>query len=145
MVISKGAVIFGHNFNFPLRWSLTKDMPPEEGEPDPPTLDEISRLMDRDSGIGSSIENSSGERMVSSSFYGLGSNLRLSHTSDLPSGQTSDMSEILSNEDATEGLKLPQTITRKRSTPPADSVDNTLVKVRRVERENSGYSPGSSG
>ncbi len=62
-VISKGAVIFGHNFQFPLRWSLTKDAPPEEGPPSPPSLGEVSGLMD-DSGIGTSIGSSSGENVA---------------------------------------------------------------------------------
>jgi len=100
-VISKGAVMFGHNFKFPLRWNLTKDVPPEEGELDPPSMAEaLSPIID--SGIGTSIDSSSGQGLSPSSFYDLGSNPRLSPTSSWiqPKAQAISMDESSNAQDA---------------------------------------------
>ncbi|KAK4196450.1 hypothetical protein QBC40DRAFT_287260 [Triangularia verruculosa] len=82
-VVPQGAVIFGHSWKFPLRWSLTKDVPPEEGEPDPLSMDDVSGLMS-DSGIGTSIDSSeSGPTQPSKgTLYSLGSNPGFLHHED---------------------------------------------------------------
>ncbi|KAK1753821.1 hypothetical protein QBC47DRAFT_387182 [Echria macrotheca] len=51
-IVSTGAVIFGHCWKFPLRWSLTGDAPPTEGGPDAEP-DDVATLLS-DSGLGTS-------------------------------------------------------------------------------------------
>ncbi|KAK4184498.1 hypothetical protein QBC35DRAFT_505834 [Podospora australis] len=109
-IVAKGAVIFGHCAMFPLRWSLTRDdVPPEEGEPDTASLDDVSSLM-TDSALGASIRSTSSAEEKkptsatgSSSLYGLGKNPHL-RLPDEDSGFASEMgnvskSSILDGED----------------------------------------------
>jgi len=73
-IVPNGAVIFGHAWSFPLRWSLTRDVPSEEGEPDPPSVDDVAGLMS-DSRIGTSVDSSNlRPSPPARSFYGLGRN-----------------------------------------------------------------------
>ena len=56
-----GAVLFGHNPRFPLKWDRAKpEAPPEEGEPEEPTPDELADEMN-DSGLGTSGDSLSPE------------------------------------------------------------------------------------
>ncbi|UNI19547.1 hypothetical protein JDV02_005727 [Purpureocillium takamizusanense] len=137
-VVPKGAVIFGHSWKFPLRWSLSKDVPPEEGEPDPPSLDEVSNLMD-DSGIGTSIDSSSGgDTSASPFFYGLGNNPQVPcgsrDNSSIESGIGSDKpgSEIVPAEQVVQYRED----SKKRAIclSEADDHDDLARKLRRVEK-----------
>ena len=92
-VVPRGAVIFGHSWKFPLRWSLTKDIPPEEGEPDSPPstgnsgVSSNATLQSSDSGLGTSIGSGSSldnarpttTTTTPHSLYGLGSNVGFLH------------------------------------------------------------------
>jgi len=86
-VVPRGAVMFGHSWKFPLRWSLTKDIPPEEDEPDPPSMDEMSNLVS-DSGLGTSVNSSppgNGSTPTPTpphSLYSLGGNAGFLHQGD---------------------------------------------------------------
>lgn len=53
---------------------MTRDVPSEEGEPDPPSVDDVAGLMS-DSGIGTSVDSSNlRPSPPARSFYGLGRN-----------------------------------------------------------------------
>lgn len=136
-VVPKGAVIFGHSWKFPLRWSLTKDTPPEEGEPDPPSVDEVSNLMD-DSGIGTSIDSSSGgDKSASPFFYSLGSNPQVpcGDRDDSSSGFGLGKDEPSSEKDIAEQVVQSREDSKKRSICLSEADDNELVrKLRRVEK-----------
>ena len=126
-IISKGAVIFGHSWKYPLRWSLTKDTPPVEGEPDPPSMDEVSGIMS-DSGIGTSVESSdSGPTPSSSHFYSMGSNAGFLHRGDsVGSGEVVDQPVS----------PPPQIGSRKRSAVSLESDGSGIAsKVRRLDSE----------
>ncbi|KAK3339826.1 hypothetical protein B0T25DRAFT_466620 [Lasiosphaeria hispida] len=122
-IAPNGAVIFGHAWSFPLRWSLTKDVPPEEGEPDPPSVDDVAGLMS-DSGVGTSVDSSnSGPSPPAASFYGLGSNDGFLKCEDEPSEGGS-----LAGEDSRGEVR------RKRSFDGVGGViESSRAKVRRLE------------
>lgn len=79
-LVTQGAVVFGHCWKFPLRWSLTSSAPPTEGKPELPSVGALTGSM-YDSGIGTSIgsqtsNDSTRPNPPSSSIYSLGENMR---------------------------------------------------------------------
>lgn len=138
-VVSRGAVIFGHCWKFPLRWSLTKDVPPVEGEPDPPSIDEVSSLMS-DSGIGTSIAPSSSKPTPpSSSLYSLGSNVGFSYRggSESPLSEPTRCSDNSPSENGAERAVSPPSQTSSKKRPmdlsDEDGHGSPDKKIRRVE------------
>ncbi len=130
----RGAVIFGHSWKFPLRWSLTKDIPPE-GEPDPPSVDDVSGLM-YDSGIGTSDSQSGGQ----ASLYGLGENPQLSSGDSgvSPGGSGTDTGETTDGTNAETSVTIeptepPRGYSRKRSIGLSDAGrSESARKLRRM-------------
>ncbi|KAI2606645.1 hypothetical protein GGR54DRAFT_620587 [Hypoxylon sp. NC1633] len=136
-IVSKGAVIFGHSWKFPLRWSLTKDAPPEEGEPDLPSVDEVSGLF-HDSGIGTS-HNSSLDR---SDMASLSSSVPSAAPSATPHGSDSSSSQraVSANEATDVGpedepfVSLGRSSRKRPVSPPGDSLAMPEKKLRHVMR-----------
>jgi hypothetical protein len=140
-IVARGAVMFGHSSAFPLRWNLTKNTPPVEGEPDPPSAEDISASM-HDSGIGTSV--GSPEMPNTGSFYSQGSNVGFSFRGG-GSSHLGEPSGLLGVPDATadgsmgaENDVAPTTwagLMRKR---PRDTLEGegrgSANKVRRQER-----------
>ncbi|KAK4161145.1 hypothetical protein QBC43DRAFT_218302 [Cladorrhinum sp. PSN259] len=142
-VVSRGAVLFGHSWKFPLRWSLTKDIPPEEGEPDPPSIDEVSNLVS-DSGLGTSIGSSPlGDDKPTPTttpphpLYSLGSNTGFVHRGD---SLSSGVGEVTApSESSGEGIKGSRTAVPDFNASKKRPVDmlgteefGTAAKVRRL-------------
>lgn len=89
-IVSCSVVIFGHVWKSPLRWSLTKYIPPDEGSPDLSSVDDVAGLMS-DSGIGTGVKSSDeGPSPSSGSFYGLRSNTGFLHRSRSQSSWEAD-------------------------------------------------------
>lgn len=132
-VVSNGAVIFGHCWKFPLRWCLTKDIPPKEGEPDPTSIEEVSGLMS-DGGIGTSVESP-----PSCSLYSLGSNVRFLHHGDSQSsweGSANGLSERSGNEVEEVVPISANRDSKERSVGTLETERNGLArKVRRLESD----------
>jgi hypothetical protein len=140
-IIPEGAVVFGHCRKYPLRWSLTKDVPPVEGEPEPASVDEVSRSMS-DSGIGESVESSDSGPAASSSspLYRLGSNVTFLRRDGSFLSTSSEPRSNKALEGSGDGGKAvdhvgspPQTSPRKRPAVSLESSDSgAATKVRRV-------------
>ncbi|KAK3305182.1 uncharacterized protein B0T15DRAFT_531556 [Chaetomium strumarium] len=143
-IVPEGAVVFGHCWKYPLRWSLTKDVPPVPGEPEPASVDEVSRSMS-DSGIGESVESSDSGPAPSSShhLYGLGNNVTFLHrdgsfqsiSSEPQSSKGLDISAggAEAGQHAAEACPPSRTGQRKRPAVSLQSSDSgAATKVRRV-------------
>ena len=119
-IVPNGAVIFGHCAKFPLRWSRAKDLPPEEGEPDPLSVDDVSSLFN-DSGIGTTHQSTSTDNSspMPVSLYALGGNPGLSglKDSEMDGSPTSspDASVAASDGDVADTSVLRGEMSRKHS------------------------------
>lgn len=142
-IVSNGAVIFGHSWKFPLRWCLTKDVPPVEGEPDPPPTEEVSSMMS-DSGIGTAIDSSDlgPTPWSSSSFYSQGSNGRFSYRessrSPLSTTPRSSGSSSTGQRDVDQLLLSPFLNTTGSKKRPSDALEDEQASASKVRRAETG-------